>query len=156
LNEIIVNPIKHMTMELWYIWVSAALLLFIIELFTTGFAVICLSFGALGGAVAALVGWNLELQFVAFAITSFVAIIAVRPLLKRLFFKEGEKVLTNANAIIGKRGVVCVDVDRDDAGRVMIDGMDWRAKSVDDEPLPKGTKVEVVDMDSIVLIIKKL
>jgi membrane protein implicated in regulation of membrane protease activity len=156
LNEIIVNPIKHLTMELWYIWVSAALLLFIIELFTSGFAVICLSFGALGGTVAALVGWSLELQFVAFAITSFVAIIAVRPLLKRLFFKEGEKVLTNANAIIGKQGVVCVDVDRDDAGRVMIDGMDWRAKSVDDEPLPKGTKVEVVDMDSIVLIIKKL
>ena len=139
-----------------YIWVIAALLLFIVELFTTGFAIICLSFGALGGAVAALLDTSLEIQFVAFAIVSFIALIAIRPVLKRLFFKNGEKVATNANAIIGKHGIVCVDVDANDSGRVMIEGMDWRARSVDNEPLSKGTKVEVVAMESITLIIKKL
>ena len=139
-----------------YIWVIAALLLFIVELFTTGFAIICLSFGALGGAVAALLDTSLEIQFVAFAIVSFIALIAIRPVLKRLFFKNGEKVATNANAIIGKHGIVCVDVDANDSGRVMIEGMDWRARSVDNEPLSKGTKVEVVAMESITLIIKQL
>ncbi len=143
-------------MELWYIWVIAALLLFITELFTSGFAIICLSFGALGGAVAALLDTSLEMQFIAFAIVSFIALIAIRPVLKRLFFKNGEKVATNANAIIGKHGIVCVDVDANDSGRVMIEGMDWRARSVDNEPLSKGTKVEVVAMESITLIIKKL
>lgn len=144
-------------MELWYIWVIAALLLFITELFTSGFAIICLSFGALGGAVAALLDTSLEMQFIAFAIVSFIALIAIRPVLKRLFFKKGEKVTMNANAIIGKRGVVCIDVEADDdTGRVMIEGMDWRARSVDNEPLSKGTKVEVVAMESITLIIKKL
>ena len=143
-------------MELWYIWVIAALLLFITELFTSGFAIICLSFGALGGAVAALLDTSLEMQFIAFAIVSFIALIAIRPVLKRLFFKNGEKVTTNANAIIGKHGIVCVDVDANDSGRVMIEGMDWRARSVDNEPLSKGTKVEVVAMESITLIIKKL
>lgn len=143
-------------MELWYIWVIAALLLFITELFTSGFAIICLSFGALGGAVAALLDTSLEMQFIAFAIVSFIALIAIRPVLKRLFFKNGEKVATNANAIIGKHGIVCVDVDANDSGRVMIEGMDWRARSVDNDPLSKGTKVEVVAMESITLIIKKL
>lgn len=143
-------------MELWYIWVIAALLLFITELFTSGFAIICLSFGALGGAVAALLDTSLEMQFIAFAIVSFIALTAIRPVLKRLFFKNGEKVATNANAIIGKHGIVCVDVDANDSGRVMIEGMDWRARSVDNEPLSKGTKVEVVAMESITLIIKKL
>lgn len=144
-------------MEVWYIWIIAALLLFIVELFTSGFAIICLSIGALGGGIAALAGANVEVQFIAFAATSFIALLAIRPVLKRLFFKDGEEVATNANAIIGKRGVVCIDIEADDDnGRVMIDGMDWRAKSENNEPLPKGTKVEVVAMESIILIIKKI
>lgn len=143
-------------MEVWHIWVLAALVLFIIEVFTTGFAIICLSIGALGGAIVALVDGSLEMQFVAFAIASFIALIAVRPLLKRLILKNDKEVATNADAMVGKRGVVCVDVDAEDRGRVMIEGMDWRAQSVDNEPLAKGTKVEVVAMESITLIIKKL
>lgn len=144
-------------MDIWVYWVVAALVLFIVELLTTGFAVICLAIGALGGAIAALIGWDIEIQVLAFAVLSFIALIALRPVLKRMFFSKGEKVTTNVDAIIGKRGVVCVDIDADDDnGRVMIDGLDWRAKSENNEPLPKGTKVEVVERDSVILTVKKL
>lgn len=144
-------------MDIWIYWVIAALVLFIIELFTTGFAVICLAVGALGGAVAALVGADVEIQFLAFAVVSILAIVGLRPVLKRLFFRKGVKVQTNVDALIGKRGVVCVDIERDDDnGRVMVDGLDWRAKSIDNEPLSKGTKVEIVERDSVILIVKKL
>ena len=138
-------------------WVVAALVLFIVEMFTSGFAVICLAIGALGGAAASLLDWSLEIQLLVFAVVSFVALIAVRPILKRLFFSKGEKVQTNVDAIIGKRGVVCVEIEADDDnGRVMIDGLDWRAKSENNEPLPVGTKVEVVERDSVILTVKKL
>ena len=138
-------------------WVVAALVLFIVEMFTSGFAVICLAIGALGGAAASLLDWSLEIQLLVFAVVSFVALIAVRPILKRLFFRKGEKVQTNVDAIIGKRGVVCVEIEADDDnGRVMIDGLDWRAKSDNNEPLPVGTKVEVVERDSVILTVKKL
>ena len=144
-------------MDIWVYWVVAALVLFIIEMFTSGFAVICLAIGALGGAAASLLDWSLEIQLLVFAVVSFVALIAVRPILKRLFFSKGEKVQTNVNAIIGKRGVVCVEIETDDDnGRVMIDGLDWRAKSDNNEPLPVGTKVEVVERDSVILTVKKL
>lgn len=144
-------------MDIWLYWVIAALVLFIVELLTTGFAVICLAVGALGGAAAALIGWNLEIQLLGFAIVSFIALVALRPVLKRLVFNKGEKVTTNVDAIIGKRGVVCLDIEADDDnGRVMIDGLDWRAKSLDNEPLPKGTKVEVVERDSVILTVKRL
>lgn len=144
-------------MDIWLYWVIAALVLFIVELLTTGFAVICLAVGALGGAAAALIGWNLEIQLLGFAIVSFIALVALRPVLKRLIFNKGEKVTTNVDAIIGKRGVVCVDIEADDDnGRVMIDGLDWRAKSLDNEPLPKGTKVEVVERESVILTVKRL
>lgn len=144
-------------MDIWVYWVVAALVLFIVEMFTSGFAVICLAIGALGGAAASLLDWSLEIQLLVFAVVSFVALIAVRPILKRLFFSKGEKVQTNVDAIIGKRGVVCVEIEADDDnGRVMIDGLDWRAKSENNEPLPVGTKVEVVERDSVILTVKKL
>lgn len=144
-------------MDIWVYWVVAALVLFIVEMFTSGFAVICLAIGALGGAAASLLDWSLEIQLLVFAVVSFVALIAVRPILKRLFFSKGEKVQTNVDAIIGKRGVVCVEIEADDDnGRVMIDGLDWRAKSDNNEPLPVGTKVEVVERDSVILTVKKL
>ena len=144
-------------MDIWVYWVVAALVLFIVEMFTSGFAVICLAIGALGGAAASLLDWSLEIQLLVFAVVSFVALIAVRPILKRLFFRKGEKVQTNVDAIIGKRGVVCVEIEADDDnGRVTIDGLDWRAKSDNNEPLPVGTKVEVVERDSVILTVKKL
>lgn len=143
-------------MDIWIYWVVAALLLFIIELFTAGFAVICLAIGAGGGAIAAAVDASLEIQLLVFAIVSLIALIGVRPILKRTLYKKSE-VATNANAIIGKRGVVCEDIDAEgECGRVMIEGVDWRAVSATEEPITKGTKVEVTAIDSIVLTVKKL
>ena len=144
-------------MEIWYYWALAALLLFIIEMFTTGFAVICISIGAAGAAIGAALDTSLEMQFIIFAAVSLLALLGVRPLLKRLFYNKGEKVITNADAIIGKRGIVCLDIEpNDNNGRVMIDGIDWRAISADNEPIAKGTKVEVVARESIILTVKKL
>ena len=144
-------------MDIWLYWVIAALLLFIIELFTVGFAVVCLSIGAGGGAIAAACDASLKMQFLTFAIISLIALAGVRPLLKRAFYRGGEKVATNASAMIGKRGVVCEEVDGDvEGGRVMIEGVDWRAITADGEILSKGTKVEVVAIDSVVLTVKKL
>lgn len=143
-------------MDIWLYWVIAALVLFIIELFTAGFAVICLAIGAGGGAIAAAAEASFEMQLLVFAIVSMVALIGVRPILKRTFYKKAE-VATNANAIIGKRGVVCADIDAEgESGRVMIEGVDWRAVSATGEPIAKGTKVEVTAIDSIVLTVKTL
>lgn len=144
-------------MEIWYYWALAALLLFIVEMFTAGFAVICISIGAAGAAIGAALETSIEMQFIIFAVVSMLALLGVRPLLKRLFYNKGEKMKTNADAIIGKRGIVCLDIEpNDNNGRVMIDGVDWRAISADNEPLAKGTKVEVIARDSIILTVKKL
>ena len=39
-------------METWHIWIIIALLLFIIEIFTSGFAIFCISVGAIAAAIA--------------------------------------------------------------------------------------------------------
>lgn len=143
-------------MEIWHIWILAALLLFIIEMFTTGFAVLCLAVGCVGGAIAAACDMSLEWQLVIFALVSLVALAAVRPVLKRSFYRNGEKVPTNVNAMVGRRGIVCNAIDSTDSGRVVIDGVDWKARSVEDEPIAEGTHVEIVAVDSVILIVKKV
>ena len=77
------------------------------------------------------------------------------PLLLRFFPKE-EKVKTNANAMVGRRGTVCSAIEGVEGGRVVVDGVDWKARSVDGEDIAEGEKVEIVEIDSIVLIVKKL
>lgn len=143
-------------MEIWHIWILAALLLFIVEMFTTGFAVLCLAVGCAGGAIAAACDMSLEWQLVIFALVSLVALAAVRPVLKRSFYRNGEKVPTNVNAMVGRRGIVCNTIDSTDSGRVVIDGVDWKARSVEDEPITEGTHVEIVAVDSVILIVKKV
>jgi membrane protein implicated in regulation of membrane protease activity len=76
-------------MEIWHYWIIAALLLFIIELFTAGFAVICLALGAAGAAVASAFDLDIYGQLIAFTVVSLVALALVRPLLKRFFYRGG-------------------------------------------------------------------
>lgn len=142
-------------MEIWHLWTIAALLLFIVELFTAGFAVICLSLGAAGAAIAAACDLDIYGQLIAFTIVSLVALALVRPLLKRFFYRGGEKVATNVSAMVGRKAKVVMAIDGDE-GRVMIDGVDWKARSADSERVEVGTMVEIVAVDSVVLTVKTL
>lgn len=141
----------------WHIWIIAALVFFIIEIFTSGFAVACFTAGALAAAVGAAFSLSLWWQIVLFALFSFFAFVFIRPLILKLFFKEKAEKKTNADALVGKRGKVSSDIDpRTGSGRVAIDGDDWKAVSVDGGFIPKGTAVEVVSIDSIILTVKTL
>lgn len=142
-------------MQMWQVWVIAALICFIIEIFTTGFAVACFSIGALAAAVAAALGCALIWQVTVFALFTFLAFIFVRPFVLKTFFRPKHVVETNANALIGRKGRVSTDIEpAEGKGRVAIDGDDWKAVSVDGVPIAKGTAVEVVGIDSVVLIVK--
>ena len=142
-------------MEIWHYWIIAALLLFIVELFTAGFAVICLSIGAAGAAIASGPGVDVYGQLITFTVVSLIALASVRPLLKRFFYHGGEKVATNVNAMVGRVAKVVVAIDGDD-GRVMIDGVDWKARTEHGERVEVGAMVEIVAVDSVILTVKTL
>ena len=69
-------------MEIWHIWVIAALILIIVEIFTQGFAVFCLALGALAAAIASACSAGAEGQLIWFAIVTLLSFVFVRPLLK--------------------------------------------------------------------------
>ncbi len=144
-----------MILQAWHIWIIVALICFIIEIFTSGFAVACFSIGALFSALGAGLGLNLVWQIIIFAVFSMLAFIFVRPLVLKAFFKKGEK-KTNADALIGRRGRVSQSIDsQSGTGRVRLDGDDWKAVSSDGSFIPEGSIVTVISRDSIILTVQK-
>ena len=141
----------------WHIWIIVALVFFIIEIFTSGFAVACFSVGALAASVASAFSASFLWQILLFAFFSFIAFVFIRPLILKFFFKEKAGKQTNAAALVGRRGKVSVDIDsRTGSGRVAIDGDDWKAVSLDGEFIAKGTTVEVVRIESIIITVKPI
>jgi len=141
--------------EIWHIWIIAALLLFIVEIFTTGFAVACFSVGALFASVAAAFDWDLKIQLLAFAVGTLLAFIFIRPIMLK-FFQGKNARQTNADALINKTGRVVETIDnKAGTGRVVINGDNWKAISSNNEIINEGKIVTVLEINSIILTVKK-
>ncbi|WP_304582232.1 MULTISPECIES: NfeD family protein [Bacteria] len=144
-------------MELWHIHIIVALIFIMIEIFTSGFAVICFAFGAIGSAVASACGASIEMQLLCFCLCTLLAFVAVRPFLLKFFYRRNDAVKTNAEALIGRRAIVSETIDSvSGTGRVSIDGDDWKATTEDDATIAKGSHVMITKIDSIILTVKQI
>ena len=143
-------------MEVYQIWLIAAFVLVILEIATAGFGVICFAIGAVFAALAAGLGANLTWQIIIFAVVSLLTFIFLRPVVMRFLDKKSKDVKTNADALIGRKGIVSERIDAEKhTGRVAIDGDDWKAVSEDGSVIEKGKPVEIVKMDSIIVTVKQ-
>ena len=144
-------------MEVWHIWVFVALIFVIVEIFTSGFAVMCISFGCLFGAAASALNWGVKWQLLAFAIGTVLAFMTVRPLVYKFFYKKSHEVKTNADALVGRRAVATERIEGElHPGRVKVDGDDWKAVSLGAEPIEVGDAVEITAINSVILTVKKI
>lgn len=142
-------------MELYQIWLIAALFFLIIEIFTAGFAIACLSVGCVFSAIGALYDISMSWQVGLFAIGTTIAFITIRPLVLRLLEKNTKDVKSNIDSIIGRTAIVSVDIEANGFGRVKLDGDDWKAQSEDGSAIGKGTKVIIISNESIILTVKQ-
>jgi len=144
-------------MQIYQIWLLVAIVLVILEIMTAGFGVICFAIGAaLAALVAGLGVDSIAWQIVVFAVVSLLTFIFLRPVVIRFLDKKSKDVKTNADAIIGRKGVVSERIDASQhTGRVAIDGDDWKAVSEDGSVIEKGTYVEIVKLDSIIVTVKQ-
>lgn len=139
----------------WQYWVIAGFVTLVAEIFTPGFFMACLGIGAfLGGAVAFLHG-GLMLQVVTFLVGSGLSLALVRPLLERSLAPK-EELATNVEALIGKSGRVVESIDpHHAAGRVLVEGEDWWATSLDQSDIPAEERVRVVRVDGSRLVVER-
>jgi membrane protein implicated in regulation of membrane protease activity len=130
-------------------WVTLAILAAIVEISIPHFGVIFVSLAAAGSILAALVGFGVPTQIVAFIIVLAVSWAFLRPrLIARIGVAPG--VPSRTEALVGAKGIVTHDIDPIlGTGRVTVAGQDWAARSP--RPLVSGTTVRVVGADGIVL-----
>ena len=142
-------------MQLYQIWLIVAIILVIIEICTVAFGSICFAIGAAFSALAAGLGLSLTWQIVIFALVSLLTFIFLRPIAIRFLDKKSQNVRTNADALVGRKGIVSERIDATQhTGRVAIDGDDWKAVAIDGSVIEKGAEVEVIKRDSIILFVK--
>ena len=140
----------------YYYWLIIAIVLLIVEILTAGFGTICFAIGAVFSAVASALNARLEWQIVIFVVVSLLTFIFLRPVVILFIEKKSKDVKTNAEAIIGRRGVVSEQIDAEQhTGRVAIDGDDWKAVSEDGSVIEKGSDVEIIKRDSIIVTVRK-
>ena len=143
-------------MEVYQIWLIIAIALVIFEICSATFGAICFAIGAGFSALAAGLGAGITWQVVIFAVVSLLTFIFLRPFMLKFMDRKSKDVKTNAEAIIGRKGIVSERIDAEQhTGRVAIDGDDWKAVSEDGSVIEKGVTVEIVKMDSIIVTVKQ-
>lgn len=143
-------------MEVYQIWLIVAIALVIFEICSATFGAICFAIGAGFSALAAGLGLGLTWQVVIFAVVSLLTFVFLRPFMLKFMDRKSKDVKTNAEAIIGRKGIVSERIDAaQHTGRVAIDGDDWKAVSEDGSVIEKGVTVEIVKMDSIIVTVKQ-
>ena len=146
--------IEYFQANLWQFWALIGVLCLILELTSGDFFIMCFSIGAFVTALIAVFGTSFTVQLIVFAIASLLCLLFVRPLALKYFHRKDPDRLSNVDAMVGRRGVVTEAIPERGHGRVKIDGDSWKACGVDDLAIAKGTRVEVTDINSIIITVK--
>lgn len=137
-----------------FVWLVAMIVFILIEIITLGLTTIWFAGGALLAFIFNLAGLNETWQFVAFFVVSFLLILAVRPFATSRFTRQVEK--TNVESMTGKEGRVIEKISNIQAkGRILVDGMEWTARTEGEEEISEGEIVTVLRVEGVKAIVTK-
>jgi membrane protein implicated in regulation of membrane protease activity len=128
------------------LWLLVAVGLAVAEVFTGTFVLIMLAAGGLAAAATAALGGEIWAQGLVFAIVSALALVVVRPAIRRHLDTSTPDAQIGLAAIEGSTCVVLEHVDADH-GLVKIEGETWRARSYDGtQEFEPGERVRVIEV----------
>lgn len=146
-----------MEFELWHIWLIIALITFIMEIFIPSFVLFNFGIGAVVGSFAAGLNLSVEWQIVLFSAGTLMSFFLIRPVMKKYAYQRSDGYKTNLDAMIGRTAKVTEEISNENnRGRVSLDGDTWQARTQNNEIVPAGTLVEIVQLNSIIVIVRKL
>ena len=138
-----------------FLWLAAAIILAIVEANTVQLVSIWFAVGALAAMVPAIIGMDFTAQFAVFTVVSILVLAITRPFVKKKLTVQ--KTETNSRALIGKVPKVIQPIDNlQSQGRVMVEDMDWSARSENGEPIDVGEEVLIKEIQGVKLIVEKI
>ncbi|MBQ2841892.1 MAG: NfeD family protein [Clostridia bacterium] len=134
-------------------WIAMLVILIVVEAVTAQMVTIWFAAGAAAALVAEILGAEVWLQWIVFVVVSAVALVATRPLVKKLTKTRVQP--TNADRCIGQTAIVVEDIDNvEGKGQVQVNGIIWTARSSDGSVFKKEEQVTVEKIDGVKLIVK--
>lgn len=135
-------------------WLVILAVLLVIEIATLGLTTIWFAGGALVAFLVSLAGGPLWLQIILFLAVSVLLLIFTRPLAVKYMNKNVQK--TNVDSIPGQTAVVISTIDNLRAeGQVMVNGLEWSARSADGKSIDEGKVVRVTAVEGVKLIVEE-
>lgn len=148
--------VEYLTTHLWLVWTIVVFICLTLELSSGDFYVTCFAIGAVGATLSAIFHAPLWLQVLVWAACSVLSIWLIRPrLLRRLHDGQHER-LSNADALIGRQGVVIEPIEPDGSGYVKVDGDAWKAVSAAEDTIGIGEKVKIISRNSIIVTVARV
>lgn len=138
----------------WEAWLAASLIFLVLELMAGDFFMMCLAASAAVSAVVAALGGGFALCLAVFAVAAVGSLYFLRPRMIKRFARSGKWRKSNADALIGRKGIVKEEIRPAAPGYVAIDGDMWKSVAEGGGSIAAGTEVEVVSRDSIILTVK--
>lgn len=136
-------------------WLGAFGVLLLIEILTLGLTTIWFAVGALAAFLLALVQVPLMIQIVVFIVVSVVMLVFTRPIMTKYLNKKTTK--TNAESLVGRKARVLIPINNlKSEGQVMVNGMEWTARSTKDGvTFQKDEMVRIAGISGVKLIVEK-
>jgi membrane protein implicated in regulation of membrane protease activity len=125
-----------------WVWLAAAVIFIVVEIFAPGFIFACFVVGAIAAGLTALITDSYIIQGIVFAVVSLILIPLTRPLAAKI--TKPSPVLSNVDGLIGKIGYVKKEVS-EAAGQVVVDDQVWQARA--DKTIAVEAKVKVLSID---------
>ena len=141
---------------MWKFWLVLSGLFLIIEIINVSFLIFWFSLGALLAMIVSIFIDNLFIQAAVFLISSTILLFATRPVVNKILPKDSF-IRTNSASAEGKIGLVIKEIDPvSGTGQIKIGTEVWSAKSEDESVIEENSKVEVVKIDGVKAVVKKI
>lgn len=136
-------------------WLVAFGVLLLIEIFTLGLTTIWFAAGALAAFLLAVLNLPMMVQVIVFLAVSILMLVFTRPIMTKHLNAKTTK--TNAESLVGGKARVLIPVNNlKSEGQVMVNGMEWTARSTKDEvTFQKDEMVRIAGIAGVKLMIEK-
>lgn len=135
-------------------WLIIFAVCLIAEIISLGLTTIWACGGAIAALIVAFFSGSLSLQIVVFLIVTFILFFTTRPIARKHL--DNKLVKTNVESLIGKHVIVSTDIDNlKSTGQVMINGVEWTARSKNNDIIEAGTEVVVDEISGVKAIVEK-
>ena len=139
----------------FWIWVVLAALLYVGEMLAASFFLLPFAIGATVSALASFFGADLWLQWLLFVLVSVFALVALRPLAKRLTAKA-QPGKSGVDRLIGMTGHIVEGSTPSGEMRARVDREVWNVTLEPTRRLPVDTPVKVLRVDGVHLVVEEL